>query len=144
MKQLTCEMCGSNELVKQDGVFVCQACGAKYSTEEAKKMMIEGSVAERRIFNFPVWCFGKVSCGKCRQQNNPIGTKGALLYSYDGSMCLTAYHFDRLSFFLSPYSNIPSISTSASNFPSLNRTVLISNFPKCNVISAPYAHSVAV
>ena len=44
MKQLTCEMCGSNELVKQDGVFVCQACGTKYSTEEAKKMMIEGSV----------------------------------------------------------------------------------------------------
>lgn len=44
MKQLTCEMCGSTELVKQDGYFVCQTCGTKYSVEEAKKMMIEGTV----------------------------------------------------------------------------------------------------
>lgn len=44
MKKLTCEMCGSTDLVKQDGVFVCQSCGCKYSVEEAKKMMIEGPV----------------------------------------------------------------------------------------------------
>lgn len=44
MKQLTCEMCGSTDLVKQDGFFVCQTCGCKYSVEEAKKMMIEGTV----------------------------------------------------------------------------------------------------
>ena len=44
MKQLTCEMCGSTDLLKQDGVFVCQSCGCKYSVEEAKKMMIEGVV----------------------------------------------------------------------------------------------------
>ncbi|MBQ8210427.1 MAG: hypothetical protein IJZ35_07600 [Clostridia bacterium] len=44
MKQLTCEMCGGTELIKQDGVFVCQNCGMKYSVEEAKKMMIEGTV----------------------------------------------------------------------------------------------------
>lgn len=44
MKQLTCEMCGSTDLLKQDGVFVCQTCGCKYSVEEAKKMMIEGAV----------------------------------------------------------------------------------------------------
>lgn len=37
-------MCGSTDLVKQDGVFVCQSCGCKYSIEEAKKMMIEGTV----------------------------------------------------------------------------------------------------
>ena len=41
MKQLTCEMCGSTDLMKQDGVFVCQSCGTKYSVEEAKKMMVE-------------------------------------------------------------------------------------------------------
>lgn len=41
MKQLTCEMCGSTDLMKQDGVFVCQTCGTKYSVEEAKKMMVE-------------------------------------------------------------------------------------------------------
>ncbi len=44
MKQLTCEMCGSTDLIKQDGVFVCQTCGCKYSIEEAKKMMVEGTV----------------------------------------------------------------------------------------------------
>ena len=44
MKQLTCEMCGSTELLKQEGIFVCQTCGTKYSVEEAKKMMVEGTV----------------------------------------------------------------------------------------------------
>lgn len=44
MKALTCEMCGSTNLVKQDGVFVCQSCGTKYSVEEAKRMMVDGTV----------------------------------------------------------------------------------------------------
>jgi len=44
MKKLVCEMCGGTDLVKQDGVFVCQSCGVKYTVEEAKKMMIEGTV----------------------------------------------------------------------------------------------------
>lgn len=44
MKALTCEMCGSTDLIKQDGVFVCQSCGTKYSVEEAKRMMVEGTV----------------------------------------------------------------------------------------------------
>lgn len=44
MKKFSCEMCGSTDLIKQDGVFVCQSCGMKYSAEEAKKMMIEGTV----------------------------------------------------------------------------------------------------
>ena len=44
MKPLTCEMCGSTNILKQDGVFVCQSCGTKYSVEEAKKMMVEGVV----------------------------------------------------------------------------------------------------
>lgn len=44
MKALQCEMCGSQDLVKDGGVFVCQSCGTKYSVEEAKKMMVEGTV----------------------------------------------------------------------------------------------------
>ena len=44
MKALQCEMCGSQDLVKDGGVFVCQSCGTRYSVEEAKKMMIEGTV----------------------------------------------------------------------------------------------------
>ena len=44
MKALTCEMCGSTDMLKQDGVYVCQACGTKYTVEEARKMMVEGTV----------------------------------------------------------------------------------------------------
>ena len=44
MKQLTCEMCGGTDLVKEGGVFICQTCGCKYTVEEAKRMMIEGTV----------------------------------------------------------------------------------------------------
>ena len=50
MKELVCEMCGSNDIVKQDGLFVCQTCNTKYSVEEARKMMfgetveVEGTV----------------------------------------------------------------------------------------------------
>ena len=44
MKKIVCEMCGSNDFVKQDGLFVCQSCGMKYSLEEARKLMIEGTV----------------------------------------------------------------------------------------------------
>lgn len=40
MNKIRCEMCGSTELVKQDGLFVCQYCGCKYSPEEAKKLMV--------------------------------------------------------------------------------------------------------
>ncbi len=39
MKAIVCEMCGSNDVVKQDGVYVCQSCDTKYSVEEAKKLM---------------------------------------------------------------------------------------------------------
>lgn len=44
MKQLTCEMCRSTDIMKDGGVFVCQTCGCKYSLEEARKMMVEGTV----------------------------------------------------------------------------------------------------
>ena len=44
MKRIVCEMCGSTNLIKQNGVFVCQECGTQYSVEEARKMMVEGTV----------------------------------------------------------------------------------------------------
>lgn len=37
-------MCGSTDLMKDGGVFVCQSCGCKYSVEEARRMMVEGTV----------------------------------------------------------------------------------------------------
>lgn len=36
---IQCEICDSTNLLKQDGVFVCQDCGARYTTEEIKKMV---------------------------------------------------------------------------------------------------------
>lgn len=44
MKKLVCELCGDINLVKTDGLFVCQSCGCKYTIEEARKMMIDGTV----------------------------------------------------------------------------------------------------
>lgn len=49
MQTLKCEMCGGGNLIKQDGLFVCQNCGTKYTVEEAKKMMIEGTVDVKGI-----------------------------------------------------------------------------------------------
>ena len=43
MKAIVCEMCGSQDLVKKDGFYICQNCGTKYAPEEAKKLMIEVS-----------------------------------------------------------------------------------------------------
>lgn len=39
MQAMVCEMCGSSNLVKQDGLYVCQNCGTKYSVEEARKLL---------------------------------------------------------------------------------------------------------
>ena len=44
METIKCELCGSNDILKVDGMFVCQYCGTKYSVEEAKKIMLEGTV----------------------------------------------------------------------------------------------------
>lgn len=44
MKKITCEICGSNDLIKKDDFFECQLCGTKYSTEEVKKIFLEGSI----------------------------------------------------------------------------------------------------
>ena len=44
MRQLKCEVCGSTDLVKQNGLYVCQSCGMKYSLEEVRKLTVEGTV----------------------------------------------------------------------------------------------------
>ena len=40
MQSIVCEMCGSNDLIEKDGLFVCQHCHTKYTVEEAKKLMV--------------------------------------------------------------------------------------------------------
>ena len=44
IRPLVCELCGGNNIMKENGFFTCQHCGTKYSLEEARKMMIEGTV----------------------------------------------------------------------------------------------------
>lgn len=44
MKSMVCEMCGSNDVMKQDGYYVCQHCGTRYTVEEARKLIVEGTV----------------------------------------------------------------------------------------------------
>ena len=41
MKKIVCEMCGSSDFAKVDGMFVCQSCGMKYSIDEAKALMVD-------------------------------------------------------------------------------------------------------
>ena len=41
MKAIKCELCGSNQLKKVDGEYICQYCGTKYTLEEARKLMVE-------------------------------------------------------------------------------------------------------
>lgn len=55
-------MCGSNNLIKQDGVFVCQNCLTKYTVEEAKKIMIDG----------PIEIAGTVNIDTSKKENNLV------------------------------------------------------------------------
>ena len=44
MKIIKCELCGSNKLTKIDGEYICDYCHTHYTTEEAKKLIINGPV----------------------------------------------------------------------------------------------------
>ena len=44
MTPLKCDLCGSQDIVKEGEYFVCQHCGTKYSLETAKQMMFGGTV----------------------------------------------------------------------------------------------------
>ena len=39
MSKLVCELCGSDNIVKGGDLFVCQECGCKYTTEQARKLV---------------------------------------------------------------------------------------------------------
>lgn len=44
MQAIKCELCGSNEFTKVEGLFQCNHCNTKYTLEEAKKLMVSGTV----------------------------------------------------------------------------------------------------
>ena len=39
MQAIKCEVCGSSDLIKKDGIFVCRYCGMQYSLPEVQKML---------------------------------------------------------------------------------------------------------
>ena len=39
MQAIRCELCGSQDIVKEDGLFVCRNCKTKYSPDEARKLV---------------------------------------------------------------------------------------------------------
>ena len=39
MKKMVCEICNSQNIKKENGMFVCKECGTEYSLEEAKKLI---------------------------------------------------------------------------------------------------------
>jgi len=41
MKRVICEVCRGLDILKDNGVFVCQSCGCKYTLEEVRKMLAE-------------------------------------------------------------------------------------------------------
>ena len=44
MVNIKCELCGSNNFQKDGDFFICEHCGCKYSVEQAKKLIIDGTV----------------------------------------------------------------------------------------------------
>ena len=44
MKAIACEMCGSNDIVQQEGIYVCQYCGTKYTIEKAQKIVKDENI----------------------------------------------------------------------------------------------------
>ena len=45
MQAIKCELCGSNQLIKKDGYYQCEYCGTKYTLEEARKLIVSGTVS---------------------------------------------------------------------------------------------------
>lgn len=41
MKKMICEVCNSQKIKKENGIFVCQDCGMEYSLEEVKNLLKE-------------------------------------------------------------------------------------------------------
>ena len=39
MKKIVCEMCSSNDVIKDGEFYVCQACGTKYTVESARSLL---------------------------------------------------------------------------------------------------------
>ena len=46
---MVCEICGSQSIRKENGIFICQECGTEYSLEEAKNLLQEVGESQQVI-----------------------------------------------------------------------------------------------
>lgn len=53
MKRVFCEVCGGSDILKDNGVFICQSCGCKYSLEEVRKMLTEDDSVQQAPGTLP-------------------------------------------------------------------------------------------
>ena len=51
MKKLVCDLCGESDFIKVGGMFECQVCGAKYSTEEARSLFRDVNDSGHKAMN---------------------------------------------------------------------------------------------
>jgi len=72
MKELTCDLCGSTELIMSEGVIACQTCGTKYSKEKGRR-----SITEKR---------SALSCIKCNMKGLEQGPNEGLVCSKCGTV----------------------------------------------------------
>lgn len=87
MNAFVCELCGSNDIVKENGLFVCQHCGTKYTADEARKLM--GTVKIDRMEEF----------NKYRQAGNTYIVNGDFESAYEYfSKALEIVPDDEISF----------------------------------------------
>ncbi len=72
MKKIVCEICESTDFIKENGLFVCQGCGCRYSTEEIKKIVkeVRGEEYQQNTNN------ANETSADCRE-NIPIHTLGS-------------------------------------------------------------------
>jgi hypothetical protein len=69
MDKISCEICGSQDLIKAEGVFICQVCGIKYSLNDIKRIYegtanneiitIDNSAFINKYLNFARRAFGR-------------------------------------------------------------------------------------
>lgn len=59
MKKVSCEICGSTDFVKTNGVFICQCCECKYSVEEIREMMVDEKQLQKTLQSKSVNMQGK-------------------------------------------------------------------------------------
>lgn len=96
MKRITCEVCGSTDIKKEDNVYVCECCGCKYSIEEMRKLLVEGEITinENHNYNINHAVSGKV---EIVEKDNTVEEINKIIESYNREVKYAKNSKERLS-----------------------------------------------